>query len=135
MTAELRRVGRSLTRPQGVRFVLVGAFNTGFSYVVFSVALLVFGVGYLAALVVAHFVAVSVAFFLHRRYVFDADGTMWVDFVRCHLVYLSQLAITAVLLVLLTEIGGLHPMVALPITVVVTTVGSYFGHKYISFRR
>ena len=120
MTAALRRAGRSLTNAQGVRFVLVGGFNTAFSYVVFSAALLVFGFTYLAALVVAHFVAVSLAFFLHRRFVFDAAGTLWIDFLRCHFVYLGQLATTAVLLVLLTEVAGLHPMVALPITVVVT---------------
>lgn len=131
----LIQAGRNLIEKQGFRYLVVGGLNTAFGYVAFSLGLLVFGLPYLAALVVAHVFGVTFAFTLYRNFVFDTNGSVWVDYLRCHLVYLGQLALSATLLTLFTEVGGFHPMVSLLFTLVATVIVSFFGHKHVTFRR
>ncbi len=134
-SATLIQAGRTLIEKQGFRYLVVGGLNTAFGYLVFTLALLVVGLPYLFALVVAHVLGVTFAFTLYRNYVFDTNGSVWIDYLRCHLVYLGQLALSATLLTLFTELGGFHPMVSLLFTLVGTIFVSFFGHKYVSFRR
>ena len=74
---------------------------------------------------------------LHRRFTFckHGAGNVVVDFVRFASVYVVSLAINTLILPLLVEVAGFDPLIAQAITVVVTTLVSYFGHKYFSFRR
>lgn len=128
-----------LARDQRVRFLVVGGINTLIGYGVFSVLQLwVFAdipFGYLASLVLSYAVAICIAFVLYRRFVFPVKGRIVSDFVKFVGVYLVSIGINAVLLPLLAELVGLHPLVAQAISLVLTTLISYFGHKYISFRR
>jgi putative flippase GtrA len=133
--ATIHQAGRTIIARQEFRYLLVGAANTAVGYGLFSICLLLLAFPYPIALVVSHIVSVSVAFVLYRTFVFDSEGNAWLDFFRCHMVYLGQLAVSAVLLAALVELAGLHPMVALLFTLVTTVIVSFFGHKYVSFRR
>jgi putative flippase GtrA len=122
-----------------VRFLLVGGTNTVVGYGLFALLELTIGqrVGYLVSLYLSYAIAVAVAFVLHRRFTFrvTGSGNVLLDFVRFASVYVVTLAINTVALPLLVELGGLVPLVAQAIVVVVTTAVSYFGHKFFSFRR
>ena len=128
-----------LLKDERVRFLLIGGFNTVFGYALFVLFQFLWGdtAGYLVSLYVSYVISILVAFVLHRRFTFQVRGTanIWTDFVRFVGVYLVALAINTIALPLLVEVAGLDPLIAQAIVVVVTTVLSYVGHKFFSFRR
>lgn len=136
--APFRRVLRLLD-DERVRFLIVGGFNTVFGYLAFAALELTVGrqLGYLFSLYASFLIASVVAFALHRRHTFRVHGTgnIVVDFLRFISVYVVALALNTLALPILVEVAGMSPLVAQALIVLVTTVTSYFGHKYFSFRR
>lgn len=134
------QLARSLFEQERIRFLLVGGINTVFGYAVFTALYLAAGhvIGYLGSLYISYVVGVSLAFVLHRRVTFRAHetgGHPVLDFLRFASVYVVSLAVNTIGLPLLVEFGHLPALGAQAIMVVVTTVISYLGHKYFSFRR
>ena len=62
-------------------------------------------------------------------------GSIVVDFLRFASVYVVSLGINTIGLPLLVELGRLPPIGAQAVMVIVATLISYIGHKYLSFRR
>jgi putative flippase GtrA len=140
VTTEQRppRVARLLAN-QKVRFLLVGGFNTVFGYAMFAgFYRLLFAdlpLGYLLSLALSYAIAVTVAFFLYRRFVFPVVGRLCRDFLAFLGVNAVAILVNFALLPVLVEILGVYPLVAQAVVVVCTTLISYFGHRSISFRR
>jgi putative flippase GtrA len=130
---------RRLLADERVRFVLVGGFNTVFGYALFVVFELTLGhfTSYLISLYASYFIAIIVAFFLHRHFTYRVTGTgnVMLDFFRFAGVYVVALLINTVALPLLVEVAHVPVLLAQALVVVVTTLVSYFGHKFFSFRR
>jgi putative flippase GtrA len=124
---------RALLEREEVRFLIVGVVNTIVGYGLFALFLMFFG--YLVSLYLSYAMAVSLAFVLHRRFTFRVRGNVLVDFVRFVGVYVVSLAVNSVVLPVLVELVGLHPLVAQGAALVITTLISYVGHKWFSFRR
>jgi putative flippase GtrA len=128
-----------LIRDQRIRFLAVGGVNTVVGYGLFAAfnqwvfAHVPFG--YLASLVVSYAIAIILAFFLYRRFVFVVQGNLLVDFLRFVSVYVLSIGINLVALPILVELVHLPPLLAQAIILVVTTVISFVGHRYFSFRR
>lgn len=136
MRARLAR----LFHDERVRFLFVGGINTVVGYGLFVASELTIGrfIGYLGSLYLSYALGVTSAFFLHRRITFrahTAEGSQLLAFLRFASVYVVSLVINTIGLPLLVEIGRLPPIGAQAIMVVVTTLISYVGHKYFSFRR
>jgi putative flippase GtrA len=126
-----------LIRDQRVAFLLVGIVNTvvGFAwFALFEVTVGRVG-GYLLSLACAHVASVLCAFVLYRRLVFRVRGHLLLDLLRFESIYLVAIAINFLALPLLVEFAGLVPILAQALIVVVTTVVSFVGHRYFSFRR
>jgi len=133
-----------LIRDQRVAFLLVGGINTVVGFGFFVLADLTLGplvdtaaghvVGSLVVLAVAHVLGVLFAFVLHRRFVFKVTGHVLRDLLRFESVYLVSLGINALALPLLVA-AGVPRLVAQAGITLVTTVVSYVGHRYFSFRR
>lgn len=123
-----------LARDPRVRFLAVGAFNTSFAYVVYA-ALVLPGVPYLLALLVAHVLSVLVAFVLYRRLVFAVRGRVLGDLWRFWSVYLGALALNVALLPLLVEGAGITPLLAQGLLAGLSAASSWLGHSRFSFRR
>jgi len=146
---------RSMMAEHGekLRFLVVGVMNTAFSYALFlgllaslgaAVRLLAeSGVPVLAAigreyyLVVqwtGWFLAVPVSTFTMKRFAFRSGGRLGHQIVRAYFVYLPAQGISAVVLWAGVRVFGLHPAIAQFAAIVVTTIFSYVGHKYFTFR-
>jgi putative flippase GtrA len=130
---------RRLLGDERVRFILIGGVNTVVGYLFFVVVHLTLGdvIGDLLTLYVAYVPATLVAFVLHRHVTYRRTGTgnVVIDFFRFQSVYLVSLLINSVALVLLVELAHVPTLIAQALIVVVTTLVSYFGHKFFSFRR
>ena len=137
----IRALGGRLLGDERVRFVLVGGFNTGFGYLLFVVMELLVGrnfeYGYFISLYVSFVIATIVAFWLHRHFTYRVTGTgsVFIDFVRFMSVYLVSLGINTVALWALVDLLKVPVLIAQALIVIVTTLVSYFGHKFFSFRR
>lgn len=139
MGVSFRRLIARLIADQRVRFLAVGGVNTVLGYAIYAaLAQWVFAhvpFGYLIALVISYAISITVAFVLYRRFVFVVKGNVLIDFLRFVGVYAVSILANAVALPLLVEFGGLNPLLAQAIVLVVTTLISFVGHKYFSFRR
>jgi len=124
-------------REQGLRFLIVGAFNTAFGFGLFALMLHLAGdeVHYLVVLVFAMIVAVLVAFAAYRTFVFRVRGNVLRDLGRFSLVYVGVLAANVIALPLLVEVAGLPILIAQAIIVVGTVVANFLLHRSFSFRR
>lgn len=123
---------------QRVAFLIVGAFNTLDGFGLFVLFHLLLGDGfvrYMVTLVLAQAIAMGVAFFLHRRFVFRVRGHLLLDAARFVLVNLGMLGLNAVLLPVFVEVAGLDVVPAQVLATVAVVVASYLGHSLFSFRR
>jgi len=131
-------------RDQRVAFLIVGGINTVVGFGFFVLADLTVGrwvdtaagavAGSLVTLGIAHVLGVLFAFVMHRRFVFRVRGHLLQDLVRFESVYLVSLAINAITLPLLVAVGVPRLLAQASITAA-TTILSYVGHRYFSFRR
>ena len=124
---------------QRIRFLAVGGVNTVVGYALFvTFDTLLFRhilFGYLVSLVISYAIGICLAFFLYRRIVFRVHGRVLGDLIRFVSVYAVSIGINIVALPLLVEIAHLPPFIAQAISLVVTTVVSFVGHKRVSFYR
>jgi putative flippase GtrA len=121
-----------------ILFLLVGAVNTVFGIVLYWVLLYLFGtrVNYLVLLIPNQLIAVTVAFFLYKHFVFNAktERSLLGSYVRFFTVSTLNAMLGCVLVFLLVHGLHMHPAYANAITVILVAVLSYICHKYISFR-
>lgn len=131
---------------QVARYVLVGAFNTGFGYSLFVALNYLFrrlGIyGSELASLLGNIIAITTAFLGYKWFVFRTHGNYLREWLRCISVYGTSLAFSLVMLPPLTLLlrrwcGATQTAsnLAAAILTFVTVVASYFGHKHFSFRR
>ncbi|WP_457101026.1 GtrA family protein [Microbacterium sp. P5_E9] len=139
MANRITRLTARVAADQRIRFLMVGGTNTIVGYAVFAaLATWVFAdvyLGYLVSLVISYVIAITLAFVLYRRFVFVVKGNVVGDFIRFVSVYIVAILANAAALPLLVEVLRLHPLPAQAIVLIATTVLSFVGHKYFSFRR
>lgn len=122
---------------RGVRFLLVGLWNTVFGYAAFVGAWWLLGprgVHYLVVTVISFLISVTHNHLVYGRLVFpdrERGLASWVRFVSF---YLGSLAFGLVALPLLVELGGLDPVVAQAVLVILSATAAYFGHRGWTFK-
>lgn len=139
------RFAKQMPPGQIARYLMVGVWNTVFGYSLYALftALLMPRVrfGYIYASVASNLIAITVAYFCYKIFIFKTQGNYWVEWLRCILVYGSALLPGLVLLPLLVE--GLHygfhlgrsaPYVGGALWTGMTMIYSFLGHKNYSFR-
>jgi putative flippase GtrA len=124
-------------RERGLRYLLVGAWNTVFGYSVFAVLQLTLGdrVGYLILLAAAQVLATLNAFLGYRTLVFKVQGDVWRDLARFSTVYAGAFVVNLAALPVLVEVFGVPVLPAQAVVVAGTVVASFFVHRGFSFRR
>lgn len=127
--------GGRLLASEKLRFLAVGAFNTGFGYVLFAVLVLTISrvLHYTLLLVVTYSIMSVIAFYLHRTFVFSSRGPVLGELRRYALVHSGTLLANLVLLPLLVEVAGLHVLAAQWGAVLIIPALSYGLHKRFSF--
>ncbi|MGQ4616970.1 GtrA family protein [Nocardia sp. R7R-8] len=124
-------------RRQEVAFALVGACNTLLGIALTVVWLAVLGDAWppAVAVVLAYAVGIVVAFVLHRTLVFRVRGRVLRDFAGFVVVNSGGLLMNTVLLSLAVAVLHLPRIPSAVVVMGLVAVASFFGHRYISFRR
>lgn len=136
-----------------LRFLVVGGWNTVFSYAVF--AALIYSIGpalrglsgsgtpwlrivgdqwYLVAQWLSWILAVPQSTIALKYLVFHSRGHVSAEIGRAFFVYLPLQALSSISLWLLVSKAGMHPLTGQLLTVGVSAVLSYLGHKYFTFK-
>lgn len=134
------KVGTLLGSERGreiFRFLVTGATNTIVGFLMFAAVQFLIGryVTYIGSLLIGHLLTSLVAFALYRRFVFRAtNGNVFGQFLRFQTVYIVPLAVNIVLLPILVQAFAINVYVAQGAATLLIAVGSYFAHRYFSFR-
>ncbi|MFD4460758.1 GtrA family protein [Nocardia sp. NPDC058480] len=125
-----------IVKRQELAFAIVGGFNTllGMALAVFW--LHVFGDDRPGlAVIAAYGISTFVAFVLHRTLVFRVHGHLVRDILAFCGVNASGLVLNVILVELAVTVLGFPAAPASVIVMGLVAVLSFFGHRYISFRR
>ena len=127
---------KQLWRSDKLRFLVTGAFNTGFGYSVFVSLYFLFGdqAHYLIIATIAHALSVTVAFIGHRRIVFRSTAPWLEEFIRYNLSLATVFLLGLLGLYMLVDGAGLHPSLAQAIILMLSVGISYIAHRHFSFR-
>lgn len=117
-----------------VRFVLVGLFNTGLGYGLY----LSFHYGMNLHPNLANFasyaIAVAVAFFLYRGFVFGAgEGDRTSEVIKFVVCFLAAFLLNQGILYILFEVLAVHAAIAQALAMIVYTVSFYLLNKRVVF--
>jgi putative flippase GtrA len=159
---------RPLPSSQFVRYLAVGGWNTAFGYATYAALTWAFSRhvahGYMYAAVLGNFVAINVAFFGYKWFVFKTKGHYLREWLRCVAVYgaaaLPNLLLLPVVVNTLiyvchvspgTKVGHTShfqftaeymsstfltaPYIGGAILLAGTVIFSFFGHRHFSFRQ
>jgi putative flippase GtrA len=122
--------------PQELRFLLAGAYNTAFGFLVFT--LLYYGlrtrISYLGVAVLCQAVSLTSAFIVYRRLVFRSAVGWLGSFLRFNLSQLVAFLSGMFGLYSLVHFVHLDPLAAQAIVVLASVVIAYTLHRYFSFR-
>lgn len=118
---------------QSIKFLLVGISNTIVGYGTFYLCIYLFDLHYSIALLISHIIGVFNSYVWNNRWTFNNGSTTRGKLIKFILVYLFTFLLNLVLLAFFRDYLGIKILVAQLISLVLTTILSFFGHKYISF--
>ena len=118
-----------------LRFLIVGGWNTVFGYLCFSLLYLLAGnyVHYLIITTVAHGINIAQAYVMHRHLVFRSDARVAGEFLRFNASHIGTFLLGLLVMYLLVEAGGLSPLVAQALVILMNLVLSYVLHSRVTF--
>jgi len=117
-----------------IRFLMAGAWNTGFGYGVFIVlSVLPLKLHYVIVLIISNILGITNAYLCYKYFVFKTRGNYAREYARFYAIYGVTFVINLLLLPVLVEVFKIRPVIAQGLLIVVIIFGSYFGHKYFSF--
>lgn len=120
-----------------MRFLAVGAFNTGFGYLAFAglYVMLKTWLYYLVIAVLSHALSVIVAFYCHRHLVFRSAAPWFPEFVRYNVSLAGVLSGSLAGLYVCVSLLGMNPLLGQALVTATAVIVSYFAHRHFSFRR
>jgi putative flippase GtrA len=124
---------KALTNDQRVRFLIVGGINTAVGYGTFA-AVIFLGGHYIVANVIATAVGMTVSYFLNKYFTFRQYKKSFTEIIRFISVYFFSFMLGNVVLYVMVDIISVSPYLAGALNLIFTTLISWFGHKYFSFR-
>lgn len=128
---------RAFWESEKLRYLTVGAINTGMGYLVFALLFLLLEhrLHYLVIGLLAHAISVCIAFANHRFLVFRSRSPWLLEFFRFNVSLLGMLALGMAALYFLVDICGIYPLLAQAIATPFILTLTYLVHRTFSFRR
>lgn len=128
----MKKIINKIFSYQGLRFLFVGGLNTIVGYGIY--ALLVYmGVNYLIANTLSTIIGIIHSYFWNRYFTFKSKQKALKEITKFVTVYAASYLIGMCTLYIFKSKLNISPYIAGLLNLVITTLISYFGHKYISF--
>lgn len=118
-----------------IRYVLVGIWNTIFSYLafVFLYFFLKEKLHYVLILVVSQIVGLTNAYVCYKLFVFKTKGNVIREYFRFYLVYGSTFLVNLILIFIFVEVLGASPLISQAVIALIVVTMAYVGHSRFSF--
>lgn len=139
------------TFPEKIRFLLVGGFNTSTSFIIYYTFLYISGGRAQLSLFLMNLININISVLTMRYYVFRSKGNLWIEYQKAASSYVCLYFFNVALLQffisivhlreqlsddsILAQIPNLNKAVAQICCIIITTVITFFVHKYFSFRQ
>ena len=121
--------------PQKIRFLLVGGFNTVFTYIFFALLVLVLGVSYKIAIVVCYIISTNVSIFTQRYYVFKSFGNFKQEYIKAWEVYAIALLFNYTFMYIAVDILNANELISQALFTIIVIIITYIMHKYYTFKK
>ena len=119
-----------------IRFVLVGGFNAGVSYIIYSAFCLILGdSAYQIALALAWAISSIISYTTQKFLVFEAKGDWIKEYIKCCTTWFFSYLINAGLLEFTVKILHLNVFVAQIIATIAAAIFTYIFFKKFAFRK
>lgn len=119
---------------QSIKFIIVGVLNTIVGFIVYAVYIHFIQDNYLHALISSHVIGVMHSYLWNNKWTFQQKKYNTISVIKFISVYVITFFVNLFLLTLLVDTIGMNKLIAQAIALFLTTVVSFFGHKYWSFR-
>lgn len=119
--------------PEKIRFLLVGGYNTVFSYFLY-VLLVYFGVNAQISLLISFAVSSVNSYLTQKFYVFLTKGNYLDEYLKCLTTWLGSYVLNAVLLFVFMHFFNLNAYIGELIVLILLTVYSFVALKYFAFK-
>ena len=125
----------SLIDSKQIKYIIVGIWNTFFSYAAFVMLyyLLNVSVHYMAILVLSQIVGLTNAYICYKVFVFKTKGNIVREYLRFYVVYGTTFVVNLALIALFVEILTLNPVVSQGVIAFIVVIMAYIGHDRFSF--
>lgn len=136
MLIMLKWLCRIWTKFCAMRFLIVGAWDTFFSYMVFAFLYYLWGggLGDVAVIAVSSVIGITNAFLMHRYVTYRSNGIWWKEYLRFYVVYGGQLILQSLFFFIFSTWLGYNGYIIKLINTLIFTVVSYWAHKSFSFK-
>ena len=122
--------------PDQIRFMLVGGFNAGVSYLIFSAICLIIGEEYYQiALALAWILSSVVSFTTHRCLVFNVKGNVFKQYCKCCTTWVFSYLINATLLEIFVQKLDLNVYISQILATFSCAIFTYILFKTFAFRK
>jgi len=123
---------RNILADKRVRFIITGAMNTGFSFIAYSLLVIVGVVPHLAV-VIMYPLSILHSYLWNKFFTFRTKKRSGIELVRFVLVYLIIFGINYSVVYVLTSVFYINPFIAGLVALAVSTILSYLGHSRFTF--
>lgn len=119
-----------------IRFILVGGYNTVFSFILFCALEYLIGndLQPIWILLITHIISIFNSFLSLRIFVFASKNNLLQEYLKVNAVYCIYFIVNAFLLFAFNDLLHLNVILAQFLSVLILTIGVYFAHKHFSFR-
>lgn len=119
--------------PQKLRFLLVGGYNTVFSYALYALFIYI-GITAQLALFLSFLLSSINSYITQKFYVFNTKGHYLSEYVKCLFTWFGSYLINAILLECFMRFIDLNPYLAEFLALILITIYSYITLKYFAFK-
>ena len=119
--------------PEKIRFLLVGGYNTVFSYFLY-VLLVYFGLNAQISLLISFAVSSVNSYLTQKFYVFLTKGNYLNEYLKCLTTWFGSYVLNAVLLFVFMHFFNLNAYIGELIVLILLTVYSFVALKYFAFK-
>lgn len=122
--------------PDKFRFLLVGGYNSAFSYIIFALALHIIGQEHYQICVALQWIISSVFSFINQKiFVFCTKGNWFQEYFKCCATWVISYICNAILLELLVRVFIKNVYISQLISILFAAVVTYVLFKHFAFKR
>ncbi|MBR6133648.1 MAG: GtrA family protein [Bacilli bacterium] len=117
-----------------IRFLIVGCLNTIVGYSIYAI-LIYLNINYLIANTISTIIGIIHSYIWNRLFTFKSNNNIKKEILKFISVYFISYVLGLLNLYILVNILNTNKYIAGIINIFITTIISWFGHRYFSFRR